>query len=182
MRVMTGLILVAAFGLVGCASIPLSTAFHLASMSPRDIAQVDPAQVRVRISLPEGFQLDIPKSRLSLTITTDSGKVSKAMALSLLSVTQEVRSGGMFQPDVSVSTYLLALTPAGVEKLRALQQLLLAGDAKGFEFYVGGPLAKIPAGAREVTFWAALKLSKGKSFMPLIDGAELKLSRGTSGS
>ncbi|MEN1973470.1 hypothetical protein WCE34_14265, partial [Luteimonas sp. MJ204] len=45
----------------GCASIPFSTALSLSSMSPRALAQIDPAQVRVKISVPIDFEIDVPE-------------------------------------------------------------------------------------------------------------------------
>lgn len=181
MRLIPILIFVASACLGGCVSIPLSTAIRLSSMSPRDLALVEPAQVQVRISVPAGFQLDVPESHLSLTITTKSGTVSKEMGLSLHSVTRGTRSAGLFRPDVPVTTYLLALSPEGVDELRALQLILLNGHVKAFSFSIGGPLAEKPAGAKDVTFWAAIKLANDKPFLLLVDGAKLKLPSNASG-
>lgn len=174
MRVLAGMLLVASLALAGCASIPLSTALSLSSLSPRMLAQIDPAQVRVRLSVPEGYEVDVPAARLTLQLEGATGTKSAAMGLSLLGTSRETRSGGLFRSDVPVSTYVLALNPDGVRELKELQRFVLAGDPSKFLFGVQAPFAKMPPHAREVTFWADLKLSLAEPYKPLIDGARLR--------
>lgn len=175
MRVFVSLLLVTVVVLCGgCASIPLSTALSLSSISPRTLAQIDPAQVRVRLSVPTGFEINIPESSLSLALTSSSGTRSGAMKLSLLGVTKGSRPGGLFKPDIPVSTYVLALNADGSRQLQELQRRILAKDATGYEFSVSAPFSKVPADTIEVTFWADLKLSPTENFTPLINGATIR--------
>lgn len=174
MRIRGATILALALVLSGCASIPLGTAFRLSSLSQHDLAQVDPAQVRVKVSVPLGFEINVHATRLTLVLTGPSGHHSAAMGLAVLRTSQGVLSRGWFRPSVHVSTCVLGLDPQGVQELRKLQQLILAGDAKNFEFSILAPLAKVPSSARQVTIWAALRLRADEPFMPLIDGATLK--------
>lgn len=173
MRVLAGIVLAVMVALSGCASIPLSTALSLSSLSPGSLAQVDPAQVRVKLSVPVGFELNIAATRLNLSLSASSGSRSTSMGLSLLSVTRESRPGGLFTADVPVSTYSLALSADGVRKLREMQSFMLHAEPKKFEFGVEAPFAEVPPSAREVTFWADLKLSLRDPFMPLINGARI---------
>ncbi|WP_369978074.1 hypothetical protein [Xanthomonas bundabergensis] len=174
MRALAGMLLATTMALAGCASIPLSTALSLASLSPRMLAQTDPAQVRVRLSVPEGYEVDVPAARLTLRLEGASGNKSASMGLSLLGTSRETRSGGLFRSDVPVSTYVLALNPEGVRQLKELQRFVLAGDPSTFLFGVKAPFAKMPPQAREMTFWADLKLSLAEPYKPLIDGARLR--------
>lgn len=57
-----------------------------------------------------------------------------------------------------------------------MQQFVLADDPNTFEFGVSAPLAETPANAREMTFWADVKLSAKDSYMPLINAAKLEFS------
>jgi hypothetical protein len=134
------------------------------------------------VSVPEGYEINVGKSRLTLDLRAASGSSSVNMQLTRLAITRESRSGGWFHPDVKVATYELALSPRGAEKLRELQSFVLSNDPKTFEFAVRAPLEKIPSGAREVKIWAALKLWSGKPYMPLIDGATLRFGQTQSGS
>lgn len=158
----------------GCASIPLATVLNLSSMSPRALAQIDPTQVRVKISVPADFEIDVPESHLGLSLTTPSGVRSAAMKLSLLGVTKESRPGGVFKADIPVSTYLLALSSDGARQLQLLQRHVLVQDPTGFEFSVSAPFSKVPANPTEVTLWADLKLSPMEPFMRLMNGAKIK--------
>jgi hypothetical protein len=166
----------------GCASIPLSTALNLSSMSPRALAQIDPAQVRVKISVPADFEIDVTESHLGLSLTTPSGTRSAAMKLSLLGVAQESRSGGLFKADIPVSTYLLALSSDGARQLQTMQRQVLVQDPTGFEFSVSAPFSKVPANPTEVTLWADLKLSPTEPFMRLINGAKIQFEHSADSS
>jgi len=171
----TLVVLLVVLALAGCASIPLGTAMRLSSMKPRTLAQLDPADVRVRVSLPTGFELNVPKSRLTVSLAAKNGHARKGeLALSLLQTVRESRSAGWFSGDVPVSTYVLALSPEGVRELRGMQQFVLAHDPNEFELGVSAPLAKTPDHPREMTFWADVKLKRDESWMRLIDGATLK--------
>jgi len=159
----------------GCASIPLSTALQLSTLTPQSLAQIDPAQVRVKLSVSSGYEVDIPGSRLKLSLSDSTGTSRTAeMPLSLLLKSTGKRSGGLFSSDVSVNTYDLALSPEGTRKLQALQQSLLLTRNGKFEFTVSAPFSKTPPRADYVTFWADLKLSNKDAYIPLINGAKIK--------
>lgn len=182
-RVILGSIAIAiATALSACATIPLSTALRFSSLEPSTLAQVDPAQVRVKLSVSLGYEVDIPKSRLKLTVT-DSGDVSRSadMPLGLLVRTVGMRSTGFFGSDVSVTTYEAALTAEGVRQLQALQKSLLTIEGGTFEFDVSAPFSKTPPEPQEVNLWADLKLSSNKSYLPLINGAKLRFSKEAGG-
>ena len=182
MRNFVALVLAALLPCAGCASIPLSTALSLSSLSPRYLAQMDPTQVRVKLSVPEGYELNIPAARLTLSFSSPSSARSAAMELVPLQVGPGTRSGGVFSSDIPVSTYMLALSPRGAHELAALQAFVLSNNPKSFTFSVNAPFAKVPAQAREVKFWADLRLQQSDPFMRLIDGAKIRFEQARAGS
>lgn len=111
MRAFFGLCLASIIALAGCTSIPLATALSLSSMIPRSLAELDPAQVLVRISLPVGFELNVPATRLDLQLKAPGTSKTAAVDLIAVTVSRSVRPGGLLSPDVPVLTYLLRLTP-----------------------------------------------------------------------
>jgi len=164
-------------GIGGCASIPLSTAVRLSSLKPSSLAHIDPAQVRVRLSVSSGYEVDIPKSRLKLSLLGSRSATRTAdMPLTLLRRSNGQRPGGLFSPDAPVTTYELALSPEGAHELRGFQKSLLTNGHGKFEFNVSAPFSKIPPKAESVTFWADLKLSNKDAYLPLIDDASLQLT------
>lgn len=182
MRSLVGAFLIASLWLGGCASIPLSTALSLSSLSPQSLAQTDPAQVRVKLSVPVGYELDISAVLLKLSLSGQSQSRSSAMSLTLLDTNRELRSGGWFSPDVPVLTYVLALSPEGVQTLRELQGFVISDQPNHFKLSVNTPFTKMPEDPKVVTFWADLKLSLDDPFMPLIDGAEMRFERSPASS
>ena len=175
MRAPSGLILALAVLLCGCASVPLSTVTQLSALDSAQIVGIDPAEVRVEVSVPIGYEINTTASRLTLKLTAASGETRSAvMPLSLLQTTREARSGGLFAPDVAVSSYLMALSSEARRQLRGLQQFIASGQAQAFRFNVSAPISGVPPKARGITFWVDLKLSSHEPFMPLIDGAEVE--------
>jgi hypothetical protein len=151
-------------------------------MSPRTLAQLDAAQVMVRVSVPVGFELNVASTRLNLQLKGQNGAKTAAMGLTATSVSRTVRSGGLFGSDVPVSTYLLRLTPEGARQLQEAQHFILASQPNHFEFGLNAPFATVPPAAREVTFWADLKLSQSEAFRPLINGAKIQFTAAKAGS
>lgn len=127
--VAVGLLLVA-LGMAGCASIPLSTALRLSSISPATLAQVDPSQVRVRIALPQGVELDVASARLNLEVITDGRSPREALPLVLINTNKETRSPGLLRSDMRVVVYQLRLDEAGQQSLRRLRQELMRPGQK----------------------------------------------------
>lgn len=161
-----------------CASIPLPTAMRLASWSEQDLVRVDPAQVRVRLSTPAGFLIDVPKAKLRFALTDSAGRTHEAsLPLRLLLQTEGMRSGGWFASDVPVNTSVLALTAKGAVKLRELQQSMLVGEPRKFSINVSTAFSKMPPNAQKVTFWADLRIAEGEPYVALIDGAEIIFDR-----
>lgn len=177
MRHRLALLIVLLFGLAGCASIPLSTALSLSSLTPQDLAQIDPAALRVRLSVPQGFELDVPATRLSLSLSGPESEHSEEMGLALLGTLDESRDGGWFGAEILVTTYLLALDDAGADRLRRLQLTVLTSDRRTSRFSVSSPFSRVPPEADEVSFWADLRLAHDLPFMTLFDGARIRFER-----
>lgn len=183
MRNLIAITLAALLLLVGCASIPLSTMLRLSALEPNKLAQVDPGEVRVRVSIPEAYELNVPESRLTLALSTEGGEERNArMGLSLLQQTREQRSAGLFAGNLSVSTYVLALTPEGAQQMRSMQQFLLTGNPNEVTFGIRAPLSEAPAKGAEMTLWADVKLSREDPYMTLIDAARIKFESDPDGS
>ena len=68
--------------LAGCASMPLSSMVQLAAMGREGLERVDPAQVRVRLSVSQGYEIDVSRARLRLSVTAPRG-ASRDVDLSL---------------------------------------------------------------------------------------------------
>lgn len=168
--------------LPGCASIPLSTALRLASMGPAALLETDPRHVRVKVSVPEDFELDVDRARLAMKIQADDGESRSAeMTLRPLQRESGKRSGGVFRADIPVSTYFLALSDEGVEELRGMQRIATPGRRYEATVSVSTPFSRMPLDPEVVTLWIDLQLEPGEAFFPLIDRARITLDDEATG-
>ena len=170
------LVILLTLGLVsGCASIPLTSMIQMAAMSSYSFEKVDPSQLRVRVSVSSGFEVDVVRTALSFSITRPDGTVrEEKLSLELIERTTLERADGFMRRSVPLTTYLLSLTPADVKKLSALKQSALAKDKRSKRtFSVSAPFSKVPSNPKSVKFWADLKFSNEGSWIALLDGAEI---------
>ena len=163
--------------LAACASVPLATAIHLASMDQRTLAELDPSQVRVRLAVPVGFDWNVPQTRLVLEFSDSSGKRElHEFHLVLLQRTAGTRPGGHFRRDIPVTITELALDPLSIQQLRTVQQSVRNRKLKDFRFSVSWQFAAIPEGIRSIRFWVDLRLRATEDYMRLVDGAEIRIT------
>lgn len=161
--------------LAGCASMPLSTVMRLSHLDEKTLLQLDPAQVRVRVAIPEGFALDVEQTKLTFVVA-NAGKdrQERSFGMKLLSTQAAQRNGGLFEGKVPVRSYEMMLNAEGIAQMRELQQLMQRQTFKDFSFSVNTPLAKVPPNARSIRFWTDLRFSQADSYMTLLDGAEIR--------
>jgi hypothetical protein len=167
--------------LAGCVSMPLSSMLQLAAIGRDGLERVDPGQVRVQLSVSQGFEIDVSRARLRLSVTAPSGASRDLeLSLELLERSRLERSNGLLRPATPQPTYLLRLTPQSATELTALRQSLAARE-RGMRhtFSISAPFSSRPAQAKSVTFWADLKLSADGSWIALLDAAELKIKTRT---
>lgn len=159
----------------GCASIPLSTALRLSRLDQQTLVQLDPAQIRVRVAVPSGFEIDVEETKLSLDLGSKSGAHDKSRYnLSKLAETTGTRSGGLFRSDIAVNVYDLALTPEANKRFREAQRFALANEFSEVNFAVTSRMALMPEDAKAIQFWVDLRLRQADSYMTLIDGAKIE--------
>lgn len=176
MRILTTLL--STILLAGCASIPLTTAARLSTFDQKSVSQLDPAQIRVRVATPIGFELDAEKTKLSVGLSNTSGAREQAdFSLSVISKTKSVRSGGLFSSDVQVTQYDLTLTPESVRRFATLQRFAMSGKLDHFHLNVSSGFSSMPMNASHIRFWADVKLKQSEPYMTLFDGAEIEIKQ-----
>ena len=164
--------------LAGCASMPLSSMVQLAAMGREGLERVDPAQVRVRLSVSQGFEIDVGRARLRLSVTAPNGASRDVdLSLELIERSRLERSNGLLRRATLQPTYLLRLTPQSAAELAALRQSLATRE-RGTQrsFSVSAPFSSRPVRATSVTLWADLKLSADGAWIALLDAAELRFN------
>lgn len=164
--------------LAGCASIPISTMARLSTLDQHSLAAIDGSEIRVRVAVPEGFEVDTAGTRLQLTLGDNQAHaVSRELALRSLSQSRGRRSFGIFSGSGAVKVYELALTPEAVARLSEVQRFAMRNQLASFKFAVDAKLAVVPADAKSLRIWTDLKLHLADPYMSLVDGAEITLNR-----
>lgn len=171
--------------LQACSAVPVSTMLRFAGFGAEDFARLDPSQLRVRISVPEGFEVDASKAQLTLKVERPDGSSRDiAMGLDLLERSRMPRSTGLFSPDRSMPTQTLRLTPESVAQLGSLRQdLIKRGRGRGGEatFGIQFGFAKRPPDARSAPFWVDLKLATDQGWFVLFENAAVQFGPRPSG-
>jgi hypothetical protein len=158
--------------LTGCASVPLSSLLRMSGMNQQTLLELDPQQIRARVAVYGGFEIDPKSTQLSLDIADEAGRrESRSYALNLLSKTNGRRPGGMFHSDYPVVAYEFALNSESVEDLRRLQKAFAHSKNPGLDLNVQ---TTAPGYYKAVRFWIDLQLKESEPYMTIVDGAELK--------
>ena len=162
----------------GCASIPLSTMARFSTLDAQKIAEIDPSQVRVRIAVPVGYDVDPAHTQLTFSLTSKAGvTVQRALELRGLAVTKGERSPGWLGQDIAVNSYDLALSPQGVQNMLQLQRFSMSEKMESFKININTKFASIPPTAQTMRIWADIKLALSDSFVRLIDGGEIRFEQ-----
>ncbi|MFM8590752.1 MAG: hypothetical protein ACKOBA_11510, partial [Limnohabitans sp.] len=91
--------------LSSCASVPITSMIQLAAMGSSGLEQVDPAEIRVRVSVSPGFEIDVARTTLGFSIARPEGPVrNEKLTLELIERTTMERSLGFMRGSVSVPT------------------------------------------------------------------------------
>jgi hypothetical protein len=180
---MTGAALLVLFlCLCGCASVPLSTIARMSTFNERDFAALDAEVVRVRVTLPDGFALDVGRSWLGVELTSAAGAHQSTFELDQELVQPAVIPGGIFSSSQRGTVYVLRLSSPSQTRFRELQRFMGKGRADQVSIRVVPRLASFPKDAASAKVWIDLLLSKTQGYFTLVDGATVDLQKLRVGS
>jgi hypothetical protein len=163
--------------LAACTSIPVSTLARFARFDERDFAALDPAQIRLRVSLPVGYELDAGASSLHVELVA-SGKPYRAeFAVEQESSARRIVPGGWLGAPQATTAYGLRLTPGSLREFRALQKTVGPVETRDLKIDVRANLASAPQGATSVQVWIDILLAKDEGYITLIDAGTIALNR-----
>lgn len=161
--------------LASCASIPLSTIARMSGFDEADFAALDPSAVRIRIALPEGFELDAEKSRLRVKVVSGTREREDQFHLEPELVEPDTRGGGLFSAAVPCTVHVLRLTEMSRQTFAELQAFATEGRINVIDIGVRPAFAAMPEDATSVTVWIDLLLSRSDGWFTLMDAASVEL-------
>jgi hypothetical protein len=163
------------FGLGSCVSVPLSTMVRMSTFDERDFAALDPEVLRVRITLPQGFGLDVKRSWLGVELTSAAGTHQATFELDPERIQTAEIAGGFFADTRSGTAYVLRLSAPSKAKFRDLQSFVAKGRSDQITIRVVPRLSSSPKDADGVTVWIDLRLSQADGYFTLVDAATIEL-------
>jgi hypothetical protein len=161
--------------LASCASIPLSTIARMSHFDESDFATLDANAVRIRIALPQGFELDAANSRLRVKLVSGTREREDRFDLEAELVEPGTRGGGLFSAPVPCTVHVLRLTGPSRKTFGELQAFATEGRIDVIDIGVRPAFAAMPEGATSVTVWIDLLLSPSDGWFTLMDGARVEL-------
>lgn len=163
--------------LCSCVSVPLATIVKLSTFDEQDFVALNPDVVRVRITLPQGFDLDAPRSWLGVNITSPAGVHDGEFKLEQESTQATHVSTGMFSADAPATAYTLRLAAPSKKEFKDLQAFVAKAHLDQITIRVVPRLASIPKDADSGDVWIELLLTESQGFFTLLDGAEMPLDK-----
>jgi hypothetical protein len=170
-----GLLVAVVLGLAGCMSVPLSTIVRMSTFDEQDFLALDPDVVRVRIKLPQGFDLNPATSSLQVKLTSEAGDHFGEFKLQQVTSGRVQLANGIFAGDASGTEYTLKLAQQSKKEFRDLQGFVKKGRPGEVVLGVAPRLSSFPPTAETVNVWIDLLLSQGQGFFTLLDGAEVPM-------
>jgi hypothetical protein len=163
--------LAVALVLSACSVVPLSTMWKMRSFSAGDFARIQPAELRVKILLPQGFTLDLDKNKpaLQFRITTARGPTEGKLELTKVSEADVVEKTG------AKHEYVLKFADESLATFATLQKLARGvGEGTPASLNVGCSLKEIPPGVREGHITVSLLLFPEDGYFVLLDNLRLQ--------
>ncbi|HET7548428.1 MAG TPA: hypothetical protein VFJ86_11690 [Usitatibacter sp.] len=171
------LLAILAFALAACGAIPLATIARFSGFDEQDFAALDPAALRVRVSVPEGFAVDVSQVRLAARVGFEGYARTERFDLASVGETRAVKGEGTFSRGTRVVTETLRLADRSQGGFRELQRAARASKAREIHLDVSVALRAAPKGARSVKVWIEMRLSPGEGYVTLIDGGTIALGK-----
>ena len=124
----TIILLVAGLIVGGCSAVPLRTLWRLRNFSARDVAAIDPNELRTRIILPVDMLLKPDASHIVVELADDKGRAD-SYKFPLETIEQkEITQGLLRKKSVTMST--LRLSPQAVSDFVRFQKDLQTKERK----------------------------------------------------
>lgn len=160
-------------GLTACSSVPLSTMMRFRNADQSMATQLQPADIRVRFSVPADFALKPDSTTLKVAMTSAVATFTGNFGLDMLDESVIERDGGWFSASQSLRRYTFALRPPSQATMSATLATLKA-PLESLQFNVGWAFDTWPADKQDVQIWVDIKLADEEDYFTLLDGATIK--------
>ncbi|TAA46925.1 hypothetical protein [Corallincola spongiicola] len=164
-------------GVLGCASVPLSTMVKMSQFGPEEFVELKPEDIRAKVTVEEAVGLKPEQTILEVTLASPNGQLMKTFNFELISETPRTEERWLRAPLHWID-YEMKLTDEGESAFKSFQQFA-ANDPElnSFAISVGAKVKNPPPEGEIMVMSIALKLYQQEAYMPLFEKAEIKMGK-----
>ncbi len=160
--------------LTGCLNVPFSTMASLSTLNGNDFREIQPQDIKVKVSLNEGTSINLKKTRLQLHIRNSQHDVSTDLALVGVQTTHQPAIDDLLSSRPAMDIHLLQLTPDSIVQFSSLQQAWNERDKNELTVTVKASIDdKALSSAETIYLSAAVKWKASDDFLLLIENMPL---------
>lgn len=159
----------------GCASVPWSTLLQLRQLDEQRWSRIDPAEIRVRVTLPPEFVVDAEGSHLQVRLDTRAGSSQSRLQLQEIGQHRRQSPAGLLRDSRVEQLTEYRLTDAAQLDFARLQTLAARGAYESSDIEVKVRFAETPDDTREAELTVEVQLFAAEGYFTLIDAYTLQL-------
>ncbi len=159
----------------GCASVPWSTLLQLRQLDEQRWSRIDPAEIRVRVTLPPEFVVDAEGSHLQVRLDTRAGSSQSRLQLQAIGQHRRQSPAGLLRDSRVEQLTEYRLTDAAQLDFARLQTLAARGAYESSDIEVKVRFAETPDDTREAELTVEVQLFAAEGYFTLIDAYTLQL-------
>jgi len=163
--------------LAACSSVPVGSMLKMASMNKDDITQIDPQQVRARITIDPPAELQTKEVKLALQFAF-GGQTESEYLFSLDLVANEVVKDKphWFSDEISRNRYEFIIHKDSLNDFKRYQrEFRKYGKPEKYHWTVYYYLESMPAKGQPIELDLELKFSREEAYFYLLKGASVEV-------
>lgn len=170
------LLFIISLSLCGCTSIPIATMVKMSTFGWEDFQAINSEEVKVKITVPDGFVLNADKSWVGVDVNSSSGAHYGVFNLEEFERPYSEQQKNFFT-NKKVTVYNLRFDSLSKDKFDQLQGFLSHSEADDIAIRVVPKLDSFPTTAKNVEVSIDIQFSSADGYFTLIDKAELSLDK-----
>lgn len=174
------IVVLASLLLCACNYVPLSTMVKFYSFDERDFAELDPSLIKIRVTVPLGFEVSIEDSRMDVQVESAGQRYGGAFKMTDKRRPGEIDSRAIGERETKDhKIYTLRLSEDSVAEFAQLQRSLSGKSVDKSKINISAVLKSAPCDAEEVAVNVDLSPKPSEGFIPIVDGARIKIDQGS---
>ena len=144
------------------------------SFDENSFLELAPNELKAKIHITKPLEINISKTKISLTLVTTKGNIIQNYPLYIYAVKTLPAENGWLNSLAERTEYELVFTEEAINNLIIIQDKMRAEKPSGFEFAVNVNFKEVFKEPKNVKFSIFLKLSESTDYITLFDNAPME--------